>query len=209
MKKLILINGLKRSGKDYTTDLIKEYIKKEHNQKTQTFSFASPIKEIASELFQISLEDLDDYKNDSDLYGIEIKAYPNNQPSATIKYLDFRTILQRLGSEAIKPIFGDDVWAVKAIQKVQESEDEWNIISDFRFISEFKEAKRSGELNGFDVITINIFNDELPSPDAHASETELKDKDFKFDFVINNTGQPNIDDLVQDIVENLRARIIS
>ena len=59
MKKLILINGLKRSGKDYTAELIEEII-----GDIGIVSFAEPMKKIISETFNISLEQLEDYKND-------------------------------------------------------------------------------------------------------------------------------------------------
>jgi len=189
MKKIILLNGQKRSGKDYSAELLKEILGKDE---VNIISFAEPIKKIASELFEISLEDLDDYKNDNDLYGIEIKVYPDNQAPCTIKYTNFRKILQKLGTEAIKPIFGNNVWADQAVKKVQDNEKEWTIIPDFRFISEYEQIKKLGKANQIDVYTVNIFNSDLPEPDNHPSETELRDAKFGFDYVIDNTGQPDI-----------------
>jgi len=205
-KHLLLINGLKRSGKDYSADKIISYVGEKNSER---ISFAGPIKQIIAETFEIGLDELEDYKNDTDSFGIEIKAYPNNQPEAIIKYTNFRTILQRFGTEAMKPIFGDNVWAQKAMDSVIDSEKEWNIITDFRFLSEYKEAKKASEKYNFEVISINIINDDLPAPDYHASEMELKDNNFKFDFVINNTGQPDITYLIEDIIENIKARDIS
>lgn len=202
MKKVLLINGLKRSGKDYTTELISEILGDEN---TESISFAGPIKQIISDTFEISLRDLEEYKNDTENYGLEIKAYPNNQESVTIKHLDFRTILQRFGTEAMKPVFGDSVWAELAIRNVIKSNKEWVLIPDFRFVSEFEEAVKEAASNNFEIITINIFNDDLPQPDAHASETELKDKEFKFDFIIDNTGQPDIEGRVKNILDDITS----
>ena len=206
MKYLLLINGLKRSGKDHSTNKIISYVGEENSKR---ISFASPIKQIIAETFNIKLNDLEDYKNNIDSFGIEIKEYQDNQADSIIKYIDFRTILQRFGTEAMKPIFGNNVWAKKAIDMVIDNKKEWNIITDFRFLSEYEESKKASKKYNFELITINIINEDLPFSDTHASEMELKDNNFEFDFVINNTGQPNIDNQIKNIIENLRVKIIS
>ena len=199
MKNLILINGLKRSGKDYTAELIKEL-----TLDTSTVSFATPIKEIIADTFGISAEDLETFKNENQEYGLEIKVYPNNQPSGTIKYTDFRSVLQLFGTEAMKKQFGDNVWAKIGVENATKAGTDLVVIPDFRFMVEYEEADFEAQISGYNLYTINIFNSDLPSADAHASERELQDNNFKFDFTIDNTGQPtNIKEKVQDILNTI------
>jgi len=205
MKKLILINGLKRSGKDFTCEKITEYVGAEN---VATAVFASPIKEIMADTLGITVDNINLYKNESENYGIKIMAYPENLPEEQIGEIDFRKILQVFGTEAMKKHFGDDVWAKIGVDKVTASKKEWNIIPDFRFVSEFEEAKRQAELEGYEVITILVKNNDIPDTDLHASERDLKDHKFKFDFTINNTGQPDISVYVENIIENIKARFL-
>ena len=196
MKQLILINGLKRSGKDYLAELIRE-IEGEIN----VISFADPIKQIIADTFSISLEQLEDYKND------EVELYTELPKLDGYDYLfvsDFRKILQRFGTEAMKKQFGQDVWAKRGIDLITESDSHINVIPDFRFLIEFNEAVEQATEHGYNVTTINIFNKDLPTPDLHASERELSDNDFEFDYTIDNTGQPaNIKEIVKKILSNL------
>jgi hypothetical protein len=198
-QKVILINGLKRSGKDYLSEKIAEIVG-ENN--VEIISFANPMKEIIANTFGISLNELEEYKNDTEGYGLEIKAYPNNQPSSVIAYTNFRKILQRFGTEGMKPIFGENVWAELGINNVLKSEKEYILIPDFRFLSEYSEAKTKSKGN-YKLYTVNIFNDNLPQADAHASETELKEHNFKFDYIIDNTGQPDIEGSVNKFLNEI------
>lgn len=196
MRNLILINGLKRSGKDYSAELLEEII-----GNIGVVSFAAPFKEIIADTFNISLEDLDDFKNDNtELYlrKAELDGYSHNALT------NFRVILQRFGSEAMKKQFGDDVWAVKGIQSAMEKENTWVIIPDFRFIVEYEEALKQSKQKGFKLNTIHIFNDDLPPADLHPSERELSDNNFRYDYEVDNTGRPdNIKEVLSDIVKNI------
>ena len=176
---IILINGKKRSGKDWTAKLIKQDLE-DRGYTADIRSFASPMKFIISQTFDITENELDLYKNDDD-YGIELKVYPNNQPPCTIKYTDFRTILQRFGTEAMKPIFGNDIWAELLYKNAEKSEYDFILVPDFRFLVEYRD----------NAVTLKIKHTELESQctDTHASETELND--FSFDYTIDNTGYPD------------------
>jgi len=198
MKKLVLINGVKRSGKDYVASLIKEKLKD-----VDIISFAGPIKEIIAETFDISLETLDDFKNNPEESGIELKIYPNNQEPITMEYISFRKILQRFGTEAMKPIFGDNVWADLGIKNAISSDNDIVIIPDFRFIIEYETAVEKMRTEGFELYTINIFNNNLPDADNHSSETELKDNNFEFNYTIDNTGRPDISMVLDKILNKI------
>jgi hypothetical protein len=164
---IILIGGKKRSGKDYFASLLQEELYK--NEKTSCIiSFADPLKEIISKTFDISLETLDEYKNRS------MKVFvPSDEFGKGIEEIsNFRSIIQRLGTEAMKPIFGDDVWTNILLKKAQESNVDFVIVPDFRF-----KVEKISEL------TIEVINEDIESMDSHSSENELKD--FKFKFSVN------------------------
>jgi len=188
--KIILINGKKRAGKDFFAEKLQEELYK--SQKTSAvMSFAKPIKQIIAATFGITEKELEDYKNDTENYGIEINSYPNNQPQVTIEYTNFRKILQNFGTEGMKPIFGDAIWARLLKEKAMESSVDYIIVPDFRFLIE-----------DIGDVTVKIINEDFDnSSDTHASENELND--FKFDYTIDNTGYKNIDDQVQKFVQNL------
>lgn len=162
MKKVLLIAGQKRSGKDTLARFVKEEL--EHLGKSaRVISFAQPMKEIIAVTLGISMEELDDLKNNSD------------NPH--------RGYLQRFGTEAMKPWFGKNVWADLAIKKIQEAEEEIIIISDFRFP---EEGEKFPTL--FDTTTVKVIRKGLPTDlsDLHISERALED--FKFSGEIYNDG---------------------
>lgn len=192
MSKIIAINGKKRSGKDYNAKLLKEKLE-DNGYSVAIISFAYPIKDIIAKTFNISVDDVELYKNESDEYGLEIKVYPNNQPSGVIKYIDMREILQRFGTEAMKPYFGKAVWANLTYNKIEEMGCDYSIIPDFRFPEEYRD----------DIITVKVKNDVIDnsSTDSHSSENSLND--FNFNYIIDNTGYCDTNSQLDKLIENL------
>lgn len=188
--KIVLINGKKRSGKDYNAILIKQELES-RGYSVSILSFAEPIKTIIAETFGITVEQVELYKNEPSEYGLEIRAYPDNQPSCVIEYVGMRDILQRFGTEAMKPIFGDDVWASLLYKRAEKSGSDFVLVPDFRFIIE----------DNINAIKVNVFNNDIESTDTHASETELND--FTFDYYIDNTGQPDLTEQIKEITDKL------
>ena len=191
MPRIILINGKKRSGKDYFAQLLQKELYSK--QKTSAvLSFADPIKDMICTLFCITDNQLDEYKNNSIEYKIDIVKRNLGTHSSLINYTNFRVMLQRLGTEVLKPWFGEDVWVRLLKEKVDTLNVDYVIVPDFRF-----------KIEHISDNTIKIFNDEIESNDLHRSETELDDFDFK--YVINNTGKPNLEPYVEELVECLLA----
>jgi len=183
-KTIILINGKKRSGKDFSADILQDKLSSLGG--ADKISFATPLKQIIADTFNIPMEDLETFKNDVNGYGIECKAYPNNQPEVTFLYTNFRTILQRFGTEGMKPVFGKSVWADITYKNSIESDSKYIIIPDFRFYVEhdvFYKPFKEGKIK---LVTLKIENSDVEVDDAHASEKELDD--FHFDYIIDNTG---------------------
>ena len=169
-KDVILISGYKRSGKDTTAKMMKEIIE-QSGQKVEIMSFAEPMKFIAKTIFNISDEQLDKFKNE------RTYIFSSEKLGSFDKLTDFREVLKKLGTEAIKPLFGDDVWVNLIKDKINKSDADIIIIPDFRFLIEDSFSNS---------ITIRIINNDIKNEDLHPSETELDG--YKFDYYFDNTG---------------------
>lgn len=195
MKPLVIqLLGQARSGKDWTASQFKAYFESQ-GKSVEIMSYAAPMKRIATKLFGISLEQLDDFKNRSDKVSIEVYDNENildkTSPSFQLE-TNFRTFLQRLGNDAIKPEFGDDVWAQLALKNINASTSDIIIMSDCRF---------NVELKAVGGVTIRVLNQSLPEPMNHPSELELRA--YKTDYVINNTDYKLTDEQIMDLAKRI------
>lgn len=189
---LILVNGKKRSGKDYFAKMLQSEFAKV-GKTADVMSFAEPIKEIIAETFDISLQDLDDYKNQARACGISHSKMDGYEFE---KLTDFRLILQKFGTEAMKKWFGEDVWVRLLSERAYKSKADFIIVPDFRFLTE--------DVPG--AITVKIKNADVDnSGDTHRSETELND--FAFMYTFDNTGYPDISADVQEFVKELTSML--
>jgi hypothetical protein len=185
---LILVNGKKRSGKDYFAQMLKKELAI-HGKTADVMSFAGPLKEIIAETFDISLEQLDEYKNSSRACGISHSKMDGYEFE---KITDFRLILQKFGTEAMKRFFGEDVWVKLLAERAYKSTADFIIVPDFRFLSE--------DIPG--AITVKIKNANFDNAgDLHRSETELDN--FAFMYTFDNTDYPDISKDVQEFVKEL------
>ena len=186
---VVQLLGQARAGKDFTASQLKQYYES-IGLTVDLLSYAAPMKQIAATLFGITLEQLDDYKNQSDRFHINLIDYLSGDHGFDT---NFRTLLQRLGNEAIKPIFGDAVWANLAQQTISKSTADIIIITDCRF---------SVELNTIGGTTVRVVNTALPAPMAHASELELAD--IICMYMLDNTNyqatQADIAELAERII---------
>ena len=170
---VIQLLGFSRAGKDFTATQLKLYYES-IGKSVEILSYAAPMKQIAATLFGISLEQLDDFKNHPINYTLLVTS-PYTEPP--VVQLDFRTFLQRLGNEAIKPLFGDTVWANLMQQAISKSSADIIIIPDCRF---------TVELQAIGGTTVRVLNYALPAPMQHASELELAE--VSTNFVLDNTN---------------------
>lgn len=170
---IIQLLGQARSGKDFTATQLKLYYES-IGKSVEILSYAAPMKQIAATLFDISLEQLDDFKNQPINYPLTVTSPYTGIPMAQ---LDFRTFLQRLGNEAIKPLFGDAVWANLMQQAISKSSADIIIIPDCRF---------TVELQTIGGTTIRVINSALPAPMQHASELELANTICM--YILDNTN---------------------
>ena len=189
MKPLIIqLLGFARAGKDWTAYQLKAYFESQ-GKSVEIYSYAAPMKRIAATLFGISLEQLDVAKNNPATYPIYCGEYGRDYLET-----DFRQFLQRLGNDAIKPIFGDDVWAKLAKANIDKSTADIIIIPDCRF---------TVELNEVGGTTVRIVNNSLPPPMNHPSELELLN--YVTHYSLDNTDHS----LTSEDIETIAQRILN
>ena len=186
-KVIIQIGGFKRSGKDTISKMIANHYQLS-GKLVDIFHYADPIKEHICKLFNISLEQLDEFKNNK----TELWRFDNYDNAW--KVTDFRDLLTSTG-DSFKSIFGDDIFLRLMFEKIEKSEANIIIIPDFRFTVEHIQ----------NAVTIRIINDDITNDTDHPSETELID--FDFDMSIDNTNysqtQDNIDIICDSTIANL------
>jgi len=187
-KLVILVSGFKRAGKDYVSSLLAEQLRGLYLT-VESESFAAPMKRIISATFGISLEDLEDYKNNTDNYILELA---DEKHECHALQTDFRSILQNFGSEAMKPEFGDNVWSELMVNRIKQSTADIVIIPDYRFDSELDHLRNS-DIN---TVSIHISNGVVATEDMHVSEVLPTNPPS---FIIDNSAQ---DDTVQAEVEH-------
>ena len=194
MKPLVIqLLGQARSGKDWTASQLKAYFESQ-GKSVEIMSYAAPMKRIAATLFDITLEQLDNYKNYPLEYIIDITQISEFKVPVDIHNTNFRRFLQLLGNDAIKPEFGDDVWAKLAKANIDKSTADIIIIPDCRFTIELNEVGGT---------TVRIVNNSLPPPMNHPSELELLD--YVTHYSLDNTDHS----LTSEDIETIAQRILN
>ena len=194
MKPLVIqLLGQARSGKDWTASQFKTYFESQ-GKSVEIMSYAAPMKRIAATLFDITLEQLDNYKNHPLEYVIDITQLSEFKVPVDIHNTNFRRFLQLLGNDAIKPIFGDNVWAKLAKANIDKSTADIIIIPDCRFTIELNEVGGT---------TVRIVNNSLPPPMNHPSELELLN--YVTHYSLDNTDHS----LTSDDIETIAQRILN
>ena len=194
MKPLVIqLLGLARSGKDWTASQLKAYFESQ-GKSVEIMSYAAPMKRIAATLFDITLEQLDNYKNHPLEYVIDITQLSEFKVPVDIHNTNFRRFLQLLGNDAIKPIFGDNVWAKLAKANIDKSTADIIIMPDCRFTIELNEVGGT---------TVRIVNNSLPPPMNHPSELELLN--YVTHYSLDNTDHS----LTSEDIETIAQRILN
>ena len=173
---VIQLLGQARAGKDFTATSLKEYYESQ-GLTVEIKSYAAPMKRMAATLFGITLEQLDEAKNNPSNYPIYCGDVGRDYCE-----LDFRTFLQRLGNDATKPEFGDSVWADLMKSEVAKSQANVIVIPDCRFLTEVEAFPNA--------VLVRVINNSLEPPMDHASELELTE--YPTDYVIDNTNYRDI-----------------
>ena len=182
MTKVILISGYKRSGKDFVAKLLAEKL---HAQgfTVDIQSFATPLKQVVASTFDITLDQLDDYKNAEDDVLCHID---NAKIHHNLHTISIRKILQRFGTEAMKPVFGANVWSTHMKDRIEQSTANYIIIPDYRFDEEYNYLSKFNFEYPVMFQTLQIVNNNVVPKDIHSSES-LPTRPS--DYLIDNTAQ--------------------
>lgn len=186
MNKIILIAGGKGQGKDTFAGILKE-LKPELALK----AFADPLKDIICKSLNITRDKLDFFKNDES-YRIGFGSPKGKLCTGTT----VRQLLQNFGTEGMKPIFGNTVWAEVFATSLEPNTD--YVVTDFRVLEEIQYLNENlGDI--YQIITVQVQRDLGDTTDGHITENGLVD--FEFDYVIDNNG--TLDDLRVEAVNFL------
>lgn len=198
MKKVILISGKMRSGKNQFAEYLRDYLQNFGIVKTDLF--AKGVKDGAKEDFK----ELQTYLNNfvdsllSDEYDIgDVKLI---EKLKTLKISDdnwyedkteiTRRLLQIYGTEIFRNRVDDDYWIKEVNYRLVNTNADYILLTDVRFINEIERLDNTY----YESITIRINrnNDLNNSVNEHPSEKELDFYD-KFNYTIDNNG--SLDDL--------------
>jgi hypothetical protein len=221
---IIGINGYAGSGKD-TVGAIIQYLNcsitkdlsienacknyKEHEEWLDEQSgweirkFAGKLKDIASHLTGIDVEDFEDQEFKKTLLGPEwgtVEHNPlNNIPVfGDVQFnslMSVRDFLQKLGTDAMRNGLHPDVW-VNALMADYDETSNW-IITDTRFINEAQAIKDKGG------IIIRVDRPGVSPVNDHSSETELDGWNFDYK-IVNLSDIYTLKDTVREILKHAK-----
>jgi len=194
---VILISGKAGCGKDTTAELIVKQLEAKEKGVKQ-LSFAEPMKRIIATTMGILPSTLDTYKNDTRTYGLV-----NTRGSNFGVRTDYRRILQRFGTEAMKSEFGKHVWTDLVWDKIRYSKlANIFVVPDWRFKEELYRLEDKVHQMNDKIIRVRVERDGLVSNATHISEVDL-DTEIDFDYIIKNDGISliNLDKAITEVLE--------
>jgi hypothetical protein len=192
---IVGLAGFKGSGKD----TVAAYLVKQHGFERK--AFADPMKQSIAALFGISFADVDRYKNDESII-VELKQSRWNKEFEGVTdhdnlgSMDFRSFLQRYGTEAHRDVFGQDFWLEYTLPSNGYYHGRNIVVTDVRYSNE---AKRVRDFGGSIWFINRITNKQTSDP--HSSET----LDFGTDVTVPNSS--TIEDLYARIEEALNVSV--
>lgn len=176
-KRIILLSGFRRSGKDFTAKVIEKWLS-ENGMHCQILSMATPLKKFVCDQFLMHPDVLDRLKNDEEPIRAELSVYGLEEIS------NFRKLLQYTG-DAIKALTCDQIFGMKLGETALKEDADVFIVPDFRYMIELEGLAHTS--HEFDIFTIRIDGDRANEPDhSHASEWDLLDRDFVFTAHLTN-----------------------
>lgn len=167
---IIGIAGYANSGKDTVAEYISEFTFGQYKQ----FNLADPVKEAASKMFGIPLENFYNEKKE------EIDSYWGFSP---------RYITQKLGTEGGRELFQKDIWLHRMMLEYENAISEGYrglVIPDIRFPNEISFMKEHFSKTYF----IRIKRDNISPVFPHESESYINtldvDRDLDNNFTLKN-----------------------
>lgn len=179
---------MKRSGKDTVANLFAEaFVKRGKTAGVMGFADAlrsmmmtlNPIVEVGyAEVYSFGRE-IPEVVTTHERYAevVQSRGY-----DAAKEVDEVRRLLQVFGTEVIREQMGDNVWADTLRKRAMESEMDWVMVPDTRFVNEHAMIRDEGGI----VIRVDRPAVKASYGDRHASETEWLDLDY--DHLILNNG---------------------
>jgi hypothetical protein len=208
---IIGISGRIASGKNTVGDIIEKLCLTNNGPKFEQKSFAGKLKQIASLLTGIPVEDFEDQEFKKSYLGAEwgtvesnpLNAVPVFEDIAFNHLMSVRDLLQKLGTEAIRDGLHPNAW-VNALMceykrpKMSEYNPSNWIITDVRFPNELEAVE---DVKGLTLKVVRPVEKSKTPARLHPSETSL-DK-AEFDYEIINDGS------IADLIEKVRQILIT
>ena len=173
---IIGLSGYANAGKDSVAQILVEKFG------YKRMAFADAIRDI--------LYTLDPLTNN----GLHVKAVVDDYGWDIAKQdIEIRRLLQVLGTEVGRNVFGDDVWVDVLISKLEPMDKV--VITDVRFQNEAR------EIHNLAGVLWRINRDGVSAVNEHISETQMDQ--YLFDEIVDNDG--SLDDLentIIDLIEN-------
>ena len=216
---IIGVSGRIGSGKDTVGEIIQKLCLTNNGPKFEIKKYAGKLKQMASLLTGIPLEDFEDQEFKKSYLGAEWGTVKSNPLNAVPVFADVsfnesmsvRELLQKLGTEAMRDGLHTNVW-VNALfadyrgPKMSEYNPSNWIITDMRFPNEMEAVKERKGItirvvrpHGYTDPNTGIYK-EMPLS-YHPSETSLDDA--KFNYEIINDGS------IEDLIEKVRQILIT
>jgi len=214
MKKVVLVSGKLRSGKNQFAEYLEEsYIA--DNVSVVQDCFAQYLKDECKNDFKplvkylnnvadeiLSCIPIDD--QEPEIMSTLMKLRTQDENFYENKNGITRILLQLYGTDIFRKRVDSDYWVKRMINKIKESENEVFIITDVRFPNEINMLCDESD---FDVTSIRVERDidRSGSENEHTSETAL-DNFKEFTYIIDNNGTLedlwNAMDVVYDELKN-------
>lgn len=179
---IIGLSGYARCGKDSVANILVEL-------GWHRMSFADRLKLAVKELDPI-IDGITDYS--LSMYWDDTKSTTENWDYLKDNFPEVRRMLQRMGTEVGRKLFGDNFWVQQAFAAIPEGTHRV-VFTDCRFPNEAASVRaRGGEL-------WRVNRPGFGPVNGHASETSLDD--YTFDVIIDNDG--TLDDLHNQVCDRV------
>ena len=112
---LIGLTGRAGAGKDTACERMVEYLAAA-GERGCRFSFAQPLKESVCALFDLDLDELEQWKVSEGAFLLIAPHRDDEESDVKVdSWMTMRTLLQRYGTEAHRGVFGDNFWVDQGI----------------------------------------------------------------------------------------------